>query len=155
MPLLPGLEMTVETLADEIRKHMWSGEQYRHLELSIVVRNGAQQAANEISFEIGLPETSVILDFNGAVWGPSHRHEIAGVVYVVWSTLGGFGRYSSGVGGQMIPPNYEDQWRETLTADLKPYVQTIDVLYRLFERADPLSDWLQTEITLKPFAPDL
>jgi hypothetical protein len=55
----------------------------------------------------------------------------------------------------MIPPNSEDQWRETLTVDLKPYVQTIEVLYRLFERADPLSDWLKTEITFKSFTPGL
>jgi hypothetical protein len=151
---MPGLEMTVETLADEIRTHFWSREPYRYFELGVVVRNDGPETAEEVSYEIGLPET-VMLDFNGAVWNPSHRHEIAGVVYVVWSTLGGFGRYSSVVGGRMIPANWEDQWRETLTVDLKPYVQTIEVLYRLFERADPLSDWLKMEITFEPFAPGL
>ncbi|MGA9274841.1 MAG: hypothetical protein WBE30_05570 [Candidatus Cybelea sp.] len=80
---MPGVAMAIETLADEIRRHMWSGEQHRHFELGVAVRN------------------------------------------------------------------------ETLTVDLKPYVQTIEVLYRLFERDEPLTDWLKTEITFKPFAPGL
>jgi hypothetical protein len=147
---MPGVAMTVETLADEIRRHMWSGEQYRHFELGMLVRNDGPEAAEEVSYEICLSET-LILDFNGDRWKPSHRHEIDGVVYVVWSSLGGH----PVAHGVTMPPNAWDQWRDKLTVNVKPYVPTTSILYRTFERDDPLTDWLKTELTFKPFAPQL
>jgi hypothetical protein len=146
--MMPGVTMTVETLADEICKHVWTGEQYRHFELGVHVRNDGQEAAEEVSVEICLPEASV-LDFNASAWKPSHRHEIDGIAYVVWSTWG-----YAGLDVFSIPPNWSGQC-EKLAVNVKPYVQNTSVRYRLFERGDPLTDWLKTDVTFKPFAPRL
>jgi hypothetical protein len=144
---MPGLVISLETVADEIRTHFWSHEPYRHFELAVSVHNGTDKKSGELYFEILFPE-DIVFDLHGSAWQPSHKHEIDGTVYDVWCTAPGAsssGVYVS-VGGN---------WEVELAVNLKPYVGSALILRRLFQDGDPISDWLKEAVTFRQFAPPI
>lgn len=148
---MPGLEISIATLADELRTHLWSHAPYRHFEMAITIHNGTDKESGELTFEILFPE-DIVFDFSGMPWQPSHKHEIDNDVYDVWSTAPGIGRYQSSSGVWTSPGG---TWKQNLTVNLKPYAQSSLILRRLFQDGDPISDWIKETVTFKPFAPQM
>jgi hypothetical protein len=148
---MPGLEISLETVADEIRTHFWSHEPYRHFEIAVTVVNSGEQQEDNLQFEVLFPEDAV-RDYDGSRWRPSHKHEINGKIYLVWATAGASGT-GPVIGGMSLTADPRFRWRQELTVNLNPYLKSISILYRLFEKGDPLSDWLKHDVELKPFSP--
>jgi hypothetical protein len=123
------LSLTVQTVADEIKKAFWSREPYRHIELRLNVRSDSE-TYQRVRLEVLLPEAIVIDVPSGATWHPSHRHELEGQDFLAWDTFGGFGREANG--GYYLRP--EGQMAELLIVSLKSTSDSVVMFWRLFER---------------------
>jgi hypothetical protein len=132
------------TLRDDIRHAHWSRVPYHHLEIGVSLFNAEQSAAEDVYFEVLVPE-QVIFDFSGSQWQPSHKHSVNGEIYVVWSTLG------KGLRAAMIPT--KGRWQERLTVNIKPYITSIKVMWRVFQYGDPVDGYGEKEIALKSAIP--
>jgi hypothetical protein len=148
---VPTLNIAIAPVADEIRTHFWSHEPYRHFEFDIIVSNNGPTQADNLSFEILFPEEAVA-DYDGSRWRPSHKHTIEGTTYLVWSTAGAYGT-GHVAGGMSLTPSPEIRWRQTLAVNVKPTVKSALILYRLFEKGDPLTEWISQDIEFTSLSP--
>lgn len=143
------LTLSIAELSDRIAHCLFSLEPYRHLQMAISVSNEGDDVVESVSYELLVPVDS-IFNLNGDRWNPNHRHEVNGKLYDVWQTLGGSGgRYSGATGG--VTFRGAGPWREKLAVNLKPYDSSVELLWRLFQKGDPIGDYGTATLSLQPF----
>ena len=157
-----SLTCSVDLLSDAFHKRFWSQQTYRHVKLRITITNDGDTESPFVEFELLVPE-DLVQDLSGDDWGPLNRQEVAGIIYYAWSDFGGTpilsapGRFSMsapvGLGGVIIPAGGQSSYR--LGVNLKPYADSVTVLYRLDRRENPIGDFQSQKIDLTPYKPSL
>ncbi len=148
---MTGLSVSVEHTAESIHHELWSREPYRRIDLALIVSNDSP-ARVSFGLEILFPEDSVF-NFSGDRWRPDHRTEVDGAVYDVWTTIS----WSASVGYGWISVAPKVHSEEKLTVDLKPYLTSILLRWRVFTGHDEQesSDWGQAQLDFAPYVPSI
>ena len=141
-----GLSLEIVLAHEKIAHCIWSRVPFRHCELAITVTNGDDHVFDGVSFELLVPEDA-IFNLSGDAWNPMYKREVDGNMYDTWQTLGGggpgAGRYRTRSGGQALIT----QWREKLAVNLKPESDDVELLWRLFVRAEPVGEYGRTTLS--------
>ncbi|HEY2475938.1 MAG TPA: hypothetical protein VGI19_14205, partial [Candidatus Cybelea sp.] len=127
-------------LSDTFHKRFWSEETFRHIKIQIAISNEDAVESKPVEFELLVPE-DLVQDLSGDNWSPFERRVVDGATYYAWSDFGATAILSGpelifgGPGGVTIPP--EKRSRDTLGLNLKAYADSVTVLYRIDENAEP------------------